>query len=98
MRSLQRDEPSRRAKTERLEARITPEQKELFSKAAALKGTTLSDFALACMHDEATRTVREYEAMILNAHDSKAFVASLLRQPAPGARLRKAAERYKARR
>ena len=42
--------------------------------------------------------MREHEAMILNSRDSKQFVAALLRQPAPGARLKKAAERYKARR
>ncbi len=40
-------------------------------------------------------TVREYEAMTLRARDTAAFVSALLNPPAPGARLRKAARRYK---
>ena len=62
--------------TERPEARITPEHKDLFLKAAARSG-------------------RVRQAMTLSASDREVLVAVLLKAPAPGARLRKAARRYK---
>ena len=83
------------SRTERLEARITLEQKDLFLKAAALTGRSLSDFVIASAYETAARTVREHEAMTLSARDREVFVAALLKAPAPGARLRKAARRYK---
>ena len=85
------------ARTARLEARITPEQKDLFLKAAALTGRSLSDFIVASAYESAARTVRDHEAMTLSARDRQIFVAALLKPPAPGARLRKAAQRYKRR-
>ena len=85
------------AKTARFEARITAEQKALFLRAAALTGRSLTDFVVASAHETATRTVREHEAMILTDRDRKAFVGALLNAPAPAARLRKAARRYKQR-
>jgi uncharacterized protein (DUF1778 family) len=85
------------ARTARLEARITPEQKDLFLKAAALTGRSLSDFVVASAYESAARTVRDHEAMTLSARDRHIFVAALLKPPAPGARLRKAAQRYKRR-
>jgi uncharacterized protein (DUF1778 family) len=86
---------SQSAKTARLEARITEEQKNLFSKAATLLGRSLSDFVVTCVYEIATRTLREHEVMTLSARDRETFVSALLNPPAPGARLRKAARRYK---
>jgi uncharacterized protein (DUF1778 family) len=34
----------------RIEARVSPEQKELFEWAAAIEGVTLTDFAISTMH------------------------------------------------
>jgi uncharacterized protein (DUF1778 family) len=82
------------SKTARFEARITNEQKNLFLKAAALTGRSLTDFVIASAHETANRTVREYEVMRLSARDRETFVSALLDSPAPNARLRKAAQRY----
>ncbi len=84
-------------KNARLEARITPEQKKFFLKAAALTGRSLTDFVVASVQENATRAVREHETMILSVRDREAFVSALLNPPVPGARLRKAAQRYKER-
>ena len=86
---------SQSTKTARLEARITEEQKELFSKAATLLGRSLSDFVVTCVSETAIRTVREHEVMTLSARDREIFVSALLNPPEPGARLRTAARRYK---
>ena len=97
MASMETDEASGTAssRTARLEARITPKQKDLFLKAAALTGRSLSDFVIGCTYEAAARTVREHEALMLTARDRQMFVAALLKAPAPGARLRKAARHYK---
>ena len=90
----QRTSPRRRGRTARLEARITAEQKEVLSKAAALLGRSLSDFVVTSACETAARTVREHQAMTLSARDGRAFVGALLRPSAPGARLRQAARRH----
>ena len=83
------------AKTARLEARITADQKELFQRAASLTRRSLTEFVLSSVHDAATRIIREYETMTLSARDREVFVAALLEAPGPGLRLHKAARRYK---
>jgi uncharacterized protein (DUF1778 family) len=95
--AVTQDTMTRRAgrKTERLEARVTAEQKALFVKAAALRGCSLTDFLVNGAQELAARTIREHEIMTLSARDSQAFVPALLEAPAPGAQLRKAARRYK---
>lgn len=83
------------SRSARLEARITLEQKDLLARAAALLGRSLTDFVVTSAYETAARTVREHEAMILSDRDRKAFVNAVLHPPAPGARLRKAARRYR---
>jgi len=86
---------SRTSRSARLEARITLEQKDLLNRAAALLGRSLTEFVVTSAYETATRTIREHEAMLLSERDRKVFVSALLNPPAPGARLRKAARRYK---
>ncbi len=95
MSSVHEDESRRRAKTERFDARITPEQKKLFARAAALKGRSVTDFVIASAYEIAAETVREHEAWTLSEHDSAAFIDALLNPKGPGPRLREAARRYK---
>jgi uncharacterized protein (DUF1778 family) len=75
---------------ERLEARVTPEQKELFKEAAALQGVTLTDFIVGSVHQAAIRALEARHVLELSRRDQKAFVSALLRPGAPGRRLRAA--------
>ncbi len=86
---------SYRTRTERLEARITAEQKKLFKKAAALMGRSVSDFVVSSAHEAAVRTIERVEIMTLDQTDSEIFVEALLNPSAPSRTLRKAAERYR---
>lgn len=86
-----------RPKKERLEARISADEKTLLLKAARITGRSLTDFVVATLHETAIRTVREHESMNLNIIDSTAFVRALLNPPAPERELRKAVRRYKQR-
>jgi uncharacterized protein (DUF1778 family) len=82
------------ARKQRLEARLTPEQKKYIEKAARIKGTSVSDFVVLSASDAAVRTIREHEALVLHERASEVFARALLRPPAPGRRLQAAAKRY----
>lgn len=84
-----------RSKIERLEARITKEQKELFQRAADIQGRTLTDFVITSVLDAAKRAIQEHEMITLSARDREVFVEALLNPPAPNEKLRAAAQRYR---
>ena len=71
-----------RGRSERLEARVTAEQKRLIEQAAAIQGRTLTDFVLASVQDAAHRAIEDYHRVELTARDSEAFARALL-QPGP---------------
>ncbi len=81
-------------KRERLEARVSAEQKEVLQRAAALHGQSLSDFVISRAFQAAQEAIREHDIITLTARDSQLFVETLLNPPAPGAKLRAAAARY----
>jgi uncharacterized protein (DUF1778 family) len=85
------------SKKERLEARLTPEQKEHIERAARIKGTSISDFVVLSADDAAVRTIREQEVLVLNERAREVFAQALLHPPEPGRRLVAAAKRYKER-
>ena len=80
-------------KRERLEARLSPEQKALLQQAADLQGRSLTDFVLSSAQAAAEETIRANQ-IVLTARDSTAFVEALLNPPAPNERLRAAARHY----
>ena len=82
-------------KIERLEARVSKQQKQLFQKAADLEGRTLTDFMIQAIQDAARQTLERHEFVRLSARDRQVFVKALLHPPEPGKRLRAAAQRYK---
>ena len=91
------DTAGKRPRSERLEARISREQKELFLRAAELQGRSLTDFLVASAQEAAVETVRTHDALRLSERDRQAFVSALLAPPTPAKTLQRAAERYRAR-
>jgi uncharacterized protein (DUF1778 family) len=87
----------RETKKERLEARLTPEQKMHIERAAQIRGTSISDFVVLSANEAALRTIREQEVLTLNERAREVFANALLHPPAPGVRLSAAAKRYKER-
>jgi uncharacterized protein (DUF1778 family) len=83
------------ARRERLGARITAEQKELLQQAAAMAGTSVTDFVVRSAQRAAEQTIRDHSTLLLTARESQAFVQALLDQRAPNAALRSAADRYR---
>jgi uncharacterized protein (DUF1778 family) len=83
------------ARQERLEARISREQKKLFQKAAELQGRTVTEFVVSSAQEAAMRAIEERTVMRLSERDREVFVSALLSPTVPTGRLAKAARRYK---
>ena len=90
--SVTKDPP--RARGERLEARISADQKNLFLRAAELQGRTLTDFVIASVHEAAVRTIDEMQAIHLTVQESRAFAEAVLNPREPSPRLKAVARRY----
>src|SRR6516162_7366890 len=87
----------RRARAQRVEARVTAEQKTLIERAAALQGRTVSDFVLTSVQDAARRAIEEHQQLGLSMRDSEAFVDALLNPKPVNGRLRDTVRRYRKR-
>lgn len=85
----------RSRKEERLEARVTPEQKKLIARAAALRGSSITEFVVASAQRAAADAIKDFELLTLQDEARDVFVSAILRPPAPNKAARKAAQRYK---
>jgi uncharacterized protein (DUF1778 family) len=84
-----------RERAERLETRVTADQKSLIERAAALQGRSVTDFVLASVQEAARRAIEEHQRLGLSLRDSRAFVEALV-SPAPvNSRLRETVRRYR---
>lgn len=86
-----------RVRGERLETRVTAEQKKLIERAAALQGRTVTDFVLTSVQDAARRAIEEHSQLALSLRDSEAFVDALLNPKLVNDRLRETVRRYRQR-
>lgn len=88
-----RDKPKR---TDRLVARITPDDKVLFERAATLQGASLAGFIVSHVRRAAQEVIRKHETIRLNEIESERFLKALLAPPGKApARFVKALARYR---
>jgi uncharacterized protein (DUF1778 family) len=84
-----------RARVERLEARVTSEQKALIAHAAAIQGRTVTDFVLNSVQDAARRAIENHQHLHISVRDSQAFVEALLNPQPVNGRLCDTVRRYR---
>ncbi len=82
-------------RSERLEARLTAEQKKSIEEAASIRGISVSDFVISSAHEAATRLIREKQVLTLSEEDRQTFFALLLNPPKPNKRALAAAKRVR---
>lgn len=87
--------PRGRVRGERLETRVTADQKKLIERAAALQGRTVTDFVLSSVQDAARRAIEEHQRLDLTVRDGEAFVEALLNPRPVNDRLRETVRRYR---
>jgi uncharacterized protein (DUF1778 family) len=94
MAELARSSPGARVRGERLETRLTADQKTLIERAAALQGRTVTDFVLSSVQEAAQRAIEAHQRVELSVRDSEAFVQALLDPKPVNERLRETLRRY----
>ena len=82
-------------RSERLDARVSPEEKDAIETAASLRGISYSDFIRIAVKEAALNTIREHEVLTLNEESRKVFIEALLDPPKPNAKALAAAKRFK---
>jgi uncharacterized protein (DUF1778 family) len=68
----------RSRKEARLEARVTPEQKRLIARPAALRGFSVTEFVVAGAQQAASNAIKEFELLTLHDHGREVFVNAVL--------------------
>lgn len=89
--------PAVRVRGERLETRVTADQKRLIAHAAALQGRTVTDFVLTSVQDAARRAIEEHDVLELSVRDGRTFVQTLLEPRPLNDRLLETIRRYRER-
>ena len=79
----------------RLDARVSPKEKDLIEAAASLRGISVTDFLRTTVTDAAQRVIRESEVLTLAERSRTIFVEALLNPPKPNAAALAAARRFK---
>jgi uncharacterized protein (DUF1778 family) len=87
--------PQVQRKEERLEARITLTQKRLLERAAALRGTSVTEFVTTSAQEAATSIIKDFDELQLRDETREVFIKAVLSPPAPTDAARQAAERYR---
>ena len=85
------------AKAERMDMRLSGQQKRLIEQGAALTGLSVSDFVIQSAARAAEQLVQSKQVITLTLEGQQALVAALESPPAPNAALRRAFGQYKAR-
>jgi uncharacterized protein (DUF1778 family) len=81
----------RGARSERLNARITPDDQVLLAKVADMQGVSVSTFVVRAARAKAKAVLRRQRLIRLSARDQKALISALLSPPEPNAALVRAA-------
>jgi len=84
-----------RQRDQRLEARITEDQKALIERAASVQGRTVTDFVVATLQEAAKQAIAEHTVWKLTQAQQEVFIHALIEPRAPNAKLREAHKRYR---
>ena len=79
-----------KAKTARLDARISNRLHVLVKRAAEIQGTTMTDFVVHALEAAATETIEHSNQVLLAVQDQEAFARALISPPKPNAALKRA--------
>lgn len=80
---------------DRIDVRISKEQKELIKFASELKGfKNLTEFVVYCINNEANKIIIENTQVLKSLEDKRVFLNALLNPPKPNDKLKKAQSNY----
>ncbi len=80
---------------DRIDVRISKEQKELIKYASELRGfKSLSEFIVFCVNTEANKIIFENDIILRTVEDKRIFMEAILNPAAPNTKLKKAQLNY----
>jgi uncharacterized protein (DUF1778 family) len=80
---------------DRIDVRISREQKELIKFASDLRGfKSLTEFVVFCINKEANMIILENNQILKSIEDKNVFLNAILHPPTPNAKLKKAQLKY----
>jgi uncharacterized protein (DUF1778 family) len=83
-------------KNERIDIRVTPEEKDMFLKAQKISGDrTFSGFITRIIKNKSIEIIEEQQRILASERDRKVFFDALFSDEEPNQRLKEAAERFK---
>lgn len=80
---------------DRMHFRLDPKIKQRVSRAAAITGQGLTDFAVAALSEKADEVLERHEAIVLTRDEYRYFLKALDSKPKTSKRARAAAKRYR---
>lgn len=81
-------------KSERIATRVTPRQKSLISRAASLRGRSLTDFIIESAQKEAVTAIEEAQVIQLSEKHQHRLAQALMNPPTANKALKEAAQAY----
>ncbi|WP_149205807.1 type II toxin-antitoxin system TacA family antitoxin [Flavobacterium johnsoniae] len=76
---------------DRIDVRISKQQKELIKHASVLKGfKSLTEFVVFCISNEANNIIKEHDIVLKTIEDKKLFVDAILNPPKANDKLKRA--------
>lgn len=84
-----------RIKDNRIDLRVTQEQKELLERAATLKGVSVSAYTLLHVLPAAKQDVDSHERLVLSDRDRDLFMSVMENPPALKGKLKSAIAQYR---
>jgi uncharacterized protein (DUF1778 family) len=81
-------------RTERIEARTTPETLAVVRQAADIQGRSVSDFVMSAAETAARAATQDDQAIRLSASDQRRFVEALLTPAQPNAAMLRAMDHH----
>ncbi len=82
------------SKSERIAVRVTPKQKALLARAAALRGRSLTDFVIDIAQREAEQDLERSRIISLSSQGQQQLAEMILNPPEPNEHLKAAVRAY----
>ena len=81
-------------KSERVNLRLDKTAKQRIEQAASVVGKTVSGFIVSSALENAEKTIRKHETMVLSRHDAELFFDAIINPPPLNNKLRKALDEH----
>ena len=84
-------------KKQRIDLRLTDDDKIIIEEAAAISNQTITQFVVASASERAAEVIEQHRRMVLNEQSWSLVMEAITQPPAPNDRLKRAAKRLQTR-